>query len=152
MDKILVSACLIGEAVRYDGGSCLQGGVLAQWQEQERLVPHCPEVAGGLPVPRPAAEIQPDGRVITIAGEDVGSAFDEGARAALNLCREHNIRIAILKEGSPSCGVHKINDGSFNRKKISGRGITSRLLEAHGVRVYSEDELDAVTALMNSNT
>lgn len=142
MKKILVSACLIGEKVRYDGGDCRQRGLLEQWQAEGRLVVICPEVCGGLPVPRAPAEIQPDGRVINIEHEDVSEAFERGAKRALALCQQHGIHIAVLKEGSPSCGSAKINNGKFDGTKISGQGVTTRLLEANGIRVFSELEIE----------
>lgn len=146
--KILVSACLLGEKVRYDGGDSRQTGLLETWQAEGRMIPLCPEVAGGLPVPRPPAEIQPDGRIINIEHEDVSDAFERGARKALELCKKHGIQIAILKEGSPSCGSSLINNGNFDRTKIPGKGTTTRLLEANGIRVFSEKELDQVVALL----
>ena len=141
MQKILVSACLLWEKVRYDGGDCRQGGVLQKWLEQGRLVALCPEVAGGLPVPRPPAEIAAGGRVLRQGGEDVTAAFVAGAERAVALCREHGIAMAILKEGSPSCGSHLINDGSFAGVKIAGEGVAAALLRRHGIRVFSERQL-----------
>jgi len=149
MVKILVSACLLGEKVRYDGEDSHQTGLLETWQAEGRVIPLCPEVAGGLPVPRAPAEIQPDGRIINIEHEDVTDAFERGARKALELCRKHEIQIAILKEGSPSCGSSLINNGNFDRTKVSGQGITTRLLEANHIQVFSENELDQVSALLN---
>jgi len=146
--KILVSACLLGEKVRYDGGDSRQAGLLETWQTEGRVIALCPEVAGGLPVPRAPAEIQTDGRIINIEHEDVTDAFERGATRALELCRAHQIQIAILKEGSPSCGSSLINNGNFDRTKIPGKGITTRLLETHGIRVFSESELDQVAALL----
>lgn len=108
----------------------------------------CPEVAGGLPVPRAPAEIQPDGRVLTIQLDDVSTRFAEGAQSALDLCLRHGIRLAILKEGSPSCGSFRINDGRFAGNKIAGEGITTRLLREHGVQVFSEEALDAAAAAL----
>lgn len=134
MEKILVSACLLGEAVRYDGKDNLVESSLWQgWQQQGRLVGICPECAGGLPTPRPPAEIQaPDPkqaiRVITETGEDVTDAFVRGAEAALRLARKENIRFAILKARSPSCGKGLIYDGSFSRTLSEGDGITAALL------------------------
>ncbi|HKI59405.1 MAG TPA: DUF523 domain-containing protein [Mariprofundaceae bacterium] len=147
--KILVSACLLGEKVRYDGGDSRQAGLLETWQAEGRVIPLCPEVAGGLPVPRAPAEIQADGRIINIEHEDVTDAFERGAQKALELCKLHQIEIAILKEGSPSCGSSLINNGNFDHTKIPGQGITTQLLEAHGVRVFSENELNQAGALLS---
>lgn len=150
MMKILVSACLLGEKVRYDGGDSRQAGLLETWQQEGRLIVICPEVAGGLPVPRPPAEIQPDGRIINIEHKDVSDAFERGAKKALELCQAYGIQIAILKEGSPSCGSSLINNGNFDRTKIPGKGITTRLLETNGIRVFSENQLDQVTVILKS--
>ncbi len=149
MQKLLVSACLLGEKVRYDGGDCYQQGLLEQWQREGRVIPLCPEVSGGLPIPRPPAEIQPDGRVINFKQEDVTAAFKEGAKRALELCKTHDIHIAILKEGSPSCGSTKINDGSFSKTKVPGRGVVTEALENHGVRVFSEGALEDAVHYLN---
>lgn len=154
MHRILVSACLMGEKVRYDGGDCRQNGLLEQWQAEGRLVPFCPEVAGGLSVPRPAAEIEAGdaeavlhGRALirTREGADVTDAFLQGAEKALAECQRHNIRIVVLKEGSPSCGVSQVNDGSFNSRKVNGEGLTACLLNRHGIRVFSEAQLEEVS-------
>jgi uncharacterized protein YbbK (DUF523 family) len=150
MQKILVSACLLGERVRYDGGHS-RVVELEQWQAQGRIVSICPEVAGGLPIPRPAAEIESGdsdlvlrgrGFIRRMDGQDVSDAFMDGAERTLALCFEHHIRIAVLKEGSPSCGVNLVNSGDFSGKKIHGMGITARLLLQHGVSVFSEHQLD----------
>ncbi len=144
--KILISACLLGEAVRYDGGSCAQclddasRQRIQQWQAQGLLLPLCPEVAGGLSVPRPAAEICGD-CVKTRDGEDVTQAFHAGAAWALELCEAYHIRIAILKQGSPSCGNSLVSDGSFTKTKIAGQGITAKLLVEHGIAVFNEHEV-----------
>jgi len=139
--RILVSACLLGQEVRYDGGSCAQRDPMWEaWLREGRLVPICPEMAGGLGCPRPAAEIR-KGRVVNVLEKDVTEAFESGAKQALALAREHGIGMAILKEGSPSCGCHRINDGSFSGRRIDGMGITAALLVEHGIRPFSEDEL-----------
>ncbi len=111
------------------------------------MVPLCPEVAGGLPVPRPAAEIQSGfdvQRVQTADGLDVTTNFEHGAQQALDLCRKFDIKLAILKQGSPSCGNSLINDGSFTKRKIEGQGITARLLQIHGVEVFNERQLESL--------
>ncbi|MBH3447048.1 DUF523 domain-containing protein [Pseudomonas moraviensis] len=150
MEKILVSRCLLGHRVRYDGGASGPFDLLEQWIEEGRVVPLCPEVAGGLPTPRAAAEI-PGGQgvevldgiaaVITTDGEDVSAQFLEGARQALDLVQKHGIRVAVLKANSPSCGNLLTYDGTFSGVKVNGEGVTAALLKRHGVRVFSELEL-----------
>ncbi|AXP05853.1 DUF523 domain-containing protein [Pseudomonas sp. FP2300] len=157
MEKILVSRCLLGHRVRYDGGASGPFDQLQQWLDEGRVVPLCPEVAGGLPTPRAAAEI-PGGQggqvldgqaaVITTEGEDVSAQFLSGANQALELVRAHGIQIAVLKANSPSCGNRLTYDGTFSGVKVSGEGVTAALLKRHGVRVFNELELaDAAAAL-----
>lgn len=150
MDKILVSRCLLGHAVRYDGGAHGPIDLLLRWQAEGRVVALCPEVAGGLPTPRPPAEIAGgqgaavlDGEVAvrTVAGDDVSAAFLAGAAAALALVRAHGIRIAVLKARSPSCGNRENYDGSFSGRRVAGEGVTVALLRRAGVQVFSEEEL-----------
>ena len=151
MNKILVSACLIGENVRYNGRVKVdESSWLKDWKLQGRLVSFCPEVAGGLPVPRPCSEISGyDGhtvlygnaRVINIKGKDVTQYFLTGAQKALELARLHNIKLAVLKDGSPSCGSTYIYDGSFSGTKKPGNGITTVLLEENSLRVFNEREI-----------
>lgn len=141
MEKILVSACLLGHATRYDGKSKgIISEQLTKWQQQGRLVIVCPEVDGGLPIPRPAAEIQVD-QVITTSGENVTSQFSAGAQAALKLVQQHHIRFALLKSGSPSCGNELIYDGTFTGTKTRGQGVTAALLGSQGVKVFNELQL-----------
>ena len=151
--KLLVSACLLGDPVRYDGqAQRLADPSLRVWQQAGMLVPFCPEVAGGLPTPRPAAECQADGRILTGSGEDVTAAFRRGAEAALALCRREGIECALLKERSPSCGSQRIYDGRFRGVTLSGEGITATLLRQQGIRVFSEEQLDELKAFVASAT
>jgi len=152
MQKILVSACLLGEKVRYDGSDCAQHGILDTWSEQGRVVPLCPEMAGSMPVPRPPAEIENGDAEAVLQGKaevrrkgdtDVTDAFLRGAEKALAECWRHKIKIAILKEGSPSCGTTQVNDGTFSGIKINGQGLTARLLARHGISVFNEQQMDA---------
>jgi uncharacterized protein YbbK (DUF523 family) len=149
MEKVLISACLLGERVRYHGGDArISHPILWRWLKEGRLVPLCPEVTGGLTTPRPAAEIivtREGRRVLTAAGQDVTAAFERGADAAVNACAAHGIRIAILKDGSPSCGSRSIYDGSFGGRRVHGEGVTATRLLAAGVRVFSEHEVDAAS-------
>lgn len=148
--RILVSACLLGERVRYNGEPLSCDERLQRWHEQGRLVMVCPEVAGGLPVPRPPAEAQADGRILTRDGNDVSRYFGAGAEAAARLVASQQIRIAILKARSPSCGSGEIYDGSFSGQRIAGDGVTAARLKAMGVAVFSEEQLDQVEALLQA--
>ena len=142
-EKLLISSCLLGQPVRYDGKS--KGLAELDWlqelQQVGRLIVVCPEVAGGLPVPRPAAERVGE-QVITQIGIDVTREFKAGADHALRLCQAHNIRYALLKAKSPSCGNVEIYDGSFSGELVSGMGLTAELLTQNGVEVFSELQLD----------
>ena len=152
MIKLLVSACLVGEHVRYDGGvvKIFNGRLLEHWEGQEHVVPFCPEVAGGLSVPRPCSEIfdgdgkkvlRGDARVINIHGDDVTESFLKGAQKAVELARSMKIRMALLKDGSPSCGSAYIYDGRFAGIKKPGKGVAAALLEENDIRVFSEREI-----------
>ena len=151
MEKILVSACLVGERVRYNGVAMeFDNQILKYWRSKGLVVAICPEVAGGLPVPRPSSEISDgDGRhvlnshdrIVNINGQDVTKYFLEGAQKTLLLARFHKIKLAVLKEGSPSCGSSYIYDGSFSRIKKPGKGVTAALLEKNDIRVFSEREI-----------
>lgn len=145
-EKILISACLLGEKVRYDGQHLLvEHKIIRQWMTLNALIPICPEVAGGLTIPRPPAEIQPSPNksitVRNIDNRDVTQAFSVGAKLALKKCQQHKIKMAVLTEGSPSCGSSLINDGSFSKNKITGKGITTRLLIKNGIQVFSQQQL-----------
>jgi uncharacterized protein YbbK (DUF523 family) len=151
MEKILVSACLVGEHVRYNGVAMeFDNQILKYWRRNGLVVTICPEVAGGLSVPRPSSEISGgDGsqvlnglkKIINVNGQDVTKYFIKGAQKALLLARFHKIKLAILKEGSPSCGSSYIYDGSFSKIKKSGKGVTAALLEQNDFRVFSEREI-----------
>ena len=150
--RVLVSACLLGERVRYNGADATASSpVLARWLAEGRVVPFCPEVAGGLGVPRPPAEIQGAGgqavldgtaRVVTAGGADVTEAFRAGAQLALARALAEGVRVAVLKEGSPSCGSGFIYDGSFTGARRTAEGVTAALLASHGIRVFSEREIE----------
>ncbi len=145
MEKILISACLLGERVRYHGGDArVAHPILQKWIDDGRLVPFCPEVAGGLSTPRPPAEIvKTTGarRVLTVVGTDVTPAFERGAAAALQAARAHAVRLAILKDGSPSCGSTWTYDGSFSGRRAGDRGLTAAALTAAGIKVFSESQI-----------
>lgn len=154
--KILVSACLLGERVRYDGAdNSAHHDVLTQWQNEGRIVAVCPEVMGGLPVPRPPAELQfvdgaqaldGQGSLLTVDGADVTDAFIQGAQRALEIAQRHNCHYALLAARSPSCGNREIYDGSFSGRLVPGQGVTASLLTSHGIQVFNQHEIDALVA------
>lgn len=149
-DKILISRCFLGENVRYNSEvKPLNHTLLALWQQQDRFIPICPEVFGGLPVPREPAEQQANNQVITISGLDVSEQFHLGAKHALTLCQQHSIRFALLKESSPSCGSTLIYDGSFSNKKIAGQGVTCKVLTQAGIKVFSENNVEELVNLLD---
>ena len=138
-EKLLVSACLLGENCRYSGGNNYSPAVAALGERYE-LIPVCPEVLGGLPTPRPPAERTGE-RVMGRDGTDVTAAFRLGAERALETALAQGITRAVLKERSPSCGSGQIYDGAFTGRVIPGQGVTAELLSARGVAVYGESRI-----------
>ena len=151
MRKILVSRCLYGgEPVRYDGKSKAETDPrFLKWKEEGRMIPVCPEVFGGLPVPRTDAQRQGD-RVVTRTGNDVTKEYSAGAEEAVRLALEHDVICALMKEKSPSCGTSRIYYGSFTGRLTEGQGLASEFLRRAGIRVFSEEELDAVQRIIDS--
>lgn len=157
--KILISACLLGKPVRYNGTDLfIDHPLIKRWKEQDRLVSICPEVAGGMPIPRAPAEIQNgDGksvlkgksRVINNEKEDVTREFIYGALQTLKIALDNNCVAAILTENSPSCGSSKVYDGSFSNTKILGLGVTTSLLLQNDIAVFNQEQLEEVEALIN---
>ena len=137
---VIVSACLLGINTKYNGNSNINEGVIAL-KDKFILIPVCPEQLGGLTTPRIPAEIQKNGSVHNKNGEDVTENFLRGANETLKLARLFNIKYALLKDGSPSCGVHFIYDGTFSGKKIRSKGVTARLLMNNGIKVFSENDI-----------
>jgi uncharacterized protein YbbK (DUF523 family) len=138
--RIGVSACLLGIRCKYDGTSNYSAEAVRRLAERYTLIPVCPEQLGGLTTPRPPAEIQ-NGRVVTKDGLDVTESFQRGAEETLEIFKLLKLEAAILKEGSPSCGSSLIYDGTFTGVKISGMGLTVRLLRDQGIGVISEKAL-----------
>lgn len=149
MKKILVSKCLYGgEPVRYDGKSKAEDDQrFLGWKEKGLFIPVCPEVFGGLPVPRTDAQRRGDS-VVTRDGRDVTQQYSAGAEEAVRLALENKVVCAIMKEKSPSCGSGMIYDGSFSGKLVEGEGLAVELLRNAGIRVFSEKQLDEVEKLL----
>lgn len=159
MLKILVSACLAGFAVRYNGqAKSAHEALLAKWREEGRLVTVCPEVAAGMPVPRPPAEIEAHRTGAEVlaghafiaddTGADVTALFIAGARYALDRALAENCRYALLADGSPSCGSTFIYDGSFSKTTHSATGVTTALLQQHGIRVFAPSQIAELANLV----
>ena len=140
---LLISACLLGLACRYDGESKpIDASLLNALGKRWQLVPVCPEQLGGLPTPRTPSERQ-GARVVSAAGVDVTEQYRRGAAQACFLCRRFGCETALLKERSPSCGSGKVYDGSFSGTLTDGDGVTAEALKALDVRVYGESEIEA---------
>ena len=149
--KILISACLLGKRVRYDGNTLtVSNQKLQDWIDKGWVASVCPEVDAGMSIPRVPAEIFNGGGqevlfgkacVMTKAGDDVTGFFVKGATIALDLCRKHNIKVAVLSESSPSCGSSTIYDGQFSATKIDGVGVTTALLIKNGIQVFNQFDL-----------
>lgn len=141
MENLLVSACLLGFECKYCGGSNFIGGdALAALKEKYRLIPVCPETAGGLPTPRDPSERR-DGGVYSCKGRDVTAEFSKGADTAVWLAGRYGCTKALLKAQSPSCGSGIIYDGSFSGTLVPGDGLTTEKLRTAGVSVFTENEL-----------
>ncbi|WP_313060653.1 DUF523 domain-containing protein [Agrobacterium cavarae] len=156
--NILISACLLGHAVRYDGkGKPLHHPAIERWQLEGRLVTICPEMAGGMPVPRPPSEIENGAsgldvlegraRVLEITGADVTDEFIAGANKALAFAKQHGCAYALLIDGSPSCGSIAIYDGTFSGVKHPGHGVTAALLSRAGIKVFSHTDIDRLDSI-----
>ncbi len=157
VSKILVSACLMGHAVRYDGrAKPLIHPAIEGWMREGLLVTLCPEMSAGMPVPRPPAEIADaatgedvlagSGRVIELTGGDVTNEFLKAADNAVRLATANGCRYALLIDGSPSCGSGFIYDGSFSGSRRSGNGVTAAALRHAGIEVFSDREIDRLIA------
>lgn len=155
--KILISACLLGRPVRYDGkGKLLADPLIERWKAEGRLVGYCPEQAGGLPTPRPPAEIEGGmngedvlagrARVMEAMGGDVTREFIDGGKKAVAFARAQGCEVALLIDGSPSCGSSFIYDGSFSGARHPGFGVTAALMRRAGIAVFSDRELEQLAA------
>ncbi|MBQ7241100.1 MAG: DUF523 domain-containing protein [Bacilli bacterium] len=138
MKRVLVSACLLGLKVRFDGLSKENKEILDLINNFE-FIPVCPEIMGGLSTPRVPSETR-DGKVFNKDGVDVTENYLRGAKETLRLCKIYNCDTVVLKSKSPSCGKGLVYDGTFSGNLVSGNGITTDYLLKNGIKVYSEDE------------
>ena len=158
MIRILISSCLLGQPVRYDGKDALcENSILSRWQNEGRIVHMCPEIAVDFPIPRPPAETAGgDGKMVLLGrakviedtGTDVTEKYLKAAKITVNFAESMNAKIAIMPDGSPSCAPTLIYDGTFTGKKIPGRGVTAELLEQNGVRVFNANQIEEAQLLL----
>jgi uncharacterized protein YbbK (DUF523 family) len=153
---LVISACLLGVACNHEGQGSRRA-VVDELTRHYRLVPVCPEVLGGLPTPRAAAELvggtggdvlsgSGEARVVNLEGEDVTAAYRRGAEAAVAIARAVGAQRAVLKARSPSCGSSSVYDGSFSRRLVPGTGVTAAALRAAGLEVGSEEDAAATAS------
>ncbi len=152
MGKILVSGCLNGRPIRFNSTNVsVESEIWDRWESEGRLVAFCPELAAGFPVPRPPAEIvgstasvvlQGVGRVEEDNGTDVTDMFVDGANLAVERAKAEGCVMAVLTDGSPSCGTTYTYDGTFRGGTVEGMGVTAQLLQDQGLRVFPEDQLE----------
>ena len=138
-EKLLISACLLGRNCKYNGGNNYTP-LAERLKARYDLVPVCPEVLGGLPIPHEPSERVGD-RVLSRLGEDVTAAFRLGAEKTLEIARRRGARLAVLKERSPSCGWGAVYDGTFTGTVVPGNGVAAELLARGGVAIYGESRI-----------
>ena len=156
--NILISACLLGSPVRYNGTDLrIEHPLITQWKTHNQLISVCPETIAGMSTPRAPAEIQGGDGLSVLRGEasimdnthqDVTQAFITGAKKALQLAQAHHCVVAILTERSPSCGSHFIYDGTFSGIQQKGMGVTARLLTENGIKVFNQHQLEEVAQFL----
>jgi len=160
MHKILVSGCLNGRPIRHNSTNLtVESKIWDRWASEGRLVAFCPELAAGFPVPRAPAEIvdstaavvlQGRGRVKEDNGTDVTDMFVEGAKLAAQRAMDEGCVMAVLTDGSPSCGTTYTYDGTFAGGTVVGMGVSAQLLHDQGLRVFPEDQMDEADRYLRS--
>ncbi|KNF07496.1 hypothetical protein CLPU_16c00520 [Gottschalkia purinilytica] len=148
----LISACLAGVNCRYNGDNNLNEKILKLVKDKKAILV-CPEQLGGLSTPRPPSEMVKDSegqiKILTNEGEDVTKYFVKGAEETLNIAKMMDIKVAILKARSPSCGYGKIYDGTFSGKLKNGVGVTSSLLLKNGIKIYTEEDIEKESSILD---
>lgn len=141
MQNVLISACLLGVDCKYNGSNNkLDDEIIHSLKEKYNLIPVCPEIMGGMPTPRNPVEIS-DGKVFDYDGEEFTKEFEKGSEEVVKLAKLYDATIAILKENSPSCGSNYIYDGTFNHKKIKGKGIAALKLSKENIKLFTEENV-----------
>ena len=142
--KVLISACLLGDNVKYSGGNNLTPELVTMLEKYNvKIVKICPECFAGLPIPRLPSEIK-EGKVYSKDGRDITEEFLSGAEKTYQIAKRKQVDFAILKERSPSCGSSFIYDGSFSGKVIEGQGLTAKKLSKENIIIFSEENLEEI--------
>lgn len=164
MEKVLISSCLLAKKVRYNASDVKVKDtyfsvILSKWLADKRVVSICPEVDAGMSIPRESAEIlNGDGNAVwsnisnvyEFSGKDVTEVFKKGALIALQLCQKYQIKVAVLTENSPTCGSSMIYDGTFSDQRTKGVGVTTALLQKHGIKVFNQYEMKKANHYLQS--
>jgi len=158
--KLFVSACLTGKAVQYDGKlRKIENPILQKWIKEKKVFPFCPEIAGGLDTPRNRAEIvkikaakniEDRFLIKDIEHNDLTDHFIAGAQLSLKFAKEKNIKLALLKDGSPSCGTTYIHDGSFTNVRIKGKGILAYFFDENNILCFNENQIHKLNKLLST--
>ena len=137
--KVVVSACLMGRNCKYNGGNNYNEKLVTMLKDRE-IIEVCPEVAAGMPIPRPAVEIL-NGRVIREDGSDWDDVYRKGVEVVLNQLKHEDIDYAVLQSRSPTCGVKQIYDGTFSKKRIDGQGILAKALAEREIKLVDIEDI-----------
>jgi uncharacterized protein YbbK (DUF523 family) len=158
--KILVSGCLGGAKIRFNAtGVHIDDAIWQKWQQEQRLFHFCPELAAGFAIPRPPAEavggtaadvIAGQAKVVEDTGTDVTELFIKGAELAVEAAIREDVALAILTDGSPSCGSTYVYSGNFDNKTMPGRGVVTELLVRAGIKIFPHTDLEAADAYLKS--
>ena len=138
---LLVSACLLGENCKYNGGNNYNAAV-AEFVKDQDVLTVCPELMAGLGCPRTPIEIV-DGVLMDRNGNNVDAAMREAVAKVMEMIRKEDIQCAVLQSRSPTCGVNQIYDGSFSGKRIPGSGVLAQALQQAGYRVIDAEDIKA---------
>ena len=137
--KVVVSACIMGRNCKYNGGNNYNEKLVTMLKDRE-IIEVCPEVAAGMPIPRPAVEIL-NGRVIREDGSDWDDVYRKGVEVVLNQLKHEDIDYAVLQSRSPTCGVKQIYDGTFSKKRIDGQGILAKALAEREIKLVDIEDI-----------
>ena len=137
--KIVVSACLMGRNCKYNGGNNYNENLVEMLKDKD-IIEVCPEVAAGMPVPRPAVEIF-NGRVIREDGSDWDEVYRKGVEAVMKQLEDEDIEYAVLQSRSPTCGVKQIYDGTFSKTRVEGQGLLARALSKRGIALIDVEDI-----------